>query len=301
MGNDYIDYIDFSAMKLADLAYRLGDYKCADLHYNKVYARLSKYQGDATAALFLATSVRDKIDSCKQKYISSNRQIFRSSNWLLSKSSFVKGRQCSKYLFLDKYKRKLADPIGQETKALFKQGVEFEKFVRDKFFPNGINITDEVGIYFYFDSYTSYLQSSTPSVLLYEATIIEYQTLVMCDILIQDNSGDIHIYEIKGSHKFNSVFEDDLAIQYAVCKKRFGNRLKSFHLILKSEETEMQDIDLTDRLELRIDGVLEEIKNFTHIIENKEHEPDIATGAHCSQPYDCFFKGYCAGLINSRA
>lgn len=297
MERDYVNYIDFPAFKLAELAFKLDDFNCAEVHYRRVLDRLNSYQGDAMAAVYLAQSIRNNIDKCNENKKSINSQIFKESTWLLTKSSFVKGRQCQKYLFLDKFKKKLSDPISNETKALFEKGVKFEEFVRKKYFTNGINIKDEVGVFSYFDAYTSYILANMSDVILYEATIIEYHTLVMCDVLIRKNN-EIHIYEIKASKKLKNVFIDDIAIQYAICKKRFGNQLKTFNLIIESDNYEIQEFDLTTELDLRLEKVLKELQIFTKIIENEDKEPEVSTGKQCSQPYDCFFKGYCGSTSN---
>lgn len=70
------------------------------------------------------------------------------NSWQLSKSSFVKGNQCTKYLYLDKYKKNERTPVDKETQARFDRGHEFEDAVRNTLFPKDINIKEKVGSLF---------------------------------------------------------------------------------------------------------------------------------------------------------
>src|SRR5690606_19281302 len=112
-------------------------------------------------------------------------------------------------------------PISEEKRNLFDKGHLFEKKVREFEFPGGINIKDIVGNFAYFNSYTEYLLSNKGRQVLYEATIIENEVLVMCDILIKNMDDTIDIYEIKLNKEMNEAIMNDLSIQYWICKERF--------------------------------------------------------------------------------
>lgn len=57
----------------------------------------------------------------------------------------------------------------------------------------------------------------------------------MCDTLVRSEDGFVDIYEIKHSTEANDTIRADLKLQYAVCKKRFKDKLRSFNLILRVE------------------------------------------------------------------
>ena len=170
--------------------------------------------------------------------------------WLLTKSSFVKGNQCAKYLYLDKHKKFEKTPVSSEKQMLFNQGHFFEEMVREQDFPGGINVKEKVGNFAYFNSYSHYLLSLPTKQTIYEATIIEDQVLVMCDVLIKNEDGAIHVYEIKLNSELNDAIIADLTVQYFICKKRFASNLKSFNLILRTAgENKLWKIEnLTDEL-----------------------------------------------------
>ena len=51
--SDYINYIDFKAMKIADLANEIGDYKVALEFYRKASDRLDNYHGDNMSPIMM--------------------------------------------------------------------------------------------------------------------------------------------------------------------------------------------------------------------------------------------------------
>lgn len=290
--NDYIDYIDFNSIKLADLANELGDYKVANEYYSKALKRLRKYQGDRMQPIMMASEIVKKTDDINNK-IDIGKSILKFDVWKLTKSSFVKGCQCLKYLYLDKHKKQERTPISKEKQKLFNQGHTFEELIREQEFPGGINVKEKVGNFAYFNSYTKYLINSLSSLIIYEATIIEEEVLVMCDVLVKDEGGNIHIYEIKLNTELNDAIISDLSIQYAICKKRFNSKLNSFNLILRTEDktNNWKIVNLTNDLESQIDKVTKKIKDYKTILA--KDEPIIRMGEQCNKPYECEFIEYC--------
>ena len=289
--SDYMSYIDFRAIKLADLANEIGDYNCAVDNYSKALKRLRYYQGDRMQPALMATELEGKINTAKSS-APFGQSILKPEGWRLTKTSFVKGSQCLKYLYLDKHKKHEKTPFSKEKLKLFEKGHNFEETVRINEFPGGINIKDTVGDFRYFNSYTKHLLN-TKQQTLYEATIIEKGVLVMCDILVQDTDGLIDVYEIKLNSKLNEAILNDLAIQYSICKKRFGDKLNSFNVITRSgDEGKRWKIEnLKDKLEDSLDVTSNKINLFFSTLNSSE--PKISMGAHCNKPYDCEFIRYC--------
>ncbi len=127
---------------------------------------------------------------------------------------------------------------------------------------------------------------------MFEATIIEDDVLVMCDVLVKQESGLIDIYEVKCTKEVNDAIMHDLAVQYYVCKKRFGDQLNSFNLVLnKSKLDEWSIHNYSETLEKFQPAVKDKIMQLKQVLINDE--PDIVMGSHCDQPYECLFKEYC--------
>jgi hypothetical protein len=288
---DYMKYIDKGSMQLGELAFEIGDYTCALDHLFKAYNKLKDYQGNEFGMLSMMGNLSYKIKEAIARQ-SSGKSILINETWKLSKSSFVRGNQCVKSLFLDKFKRMDRNPISPEKQALFSKGHNFEDLVRQEKFPGGINVKEKVGDFFFFNSYTKYLIESKSETVIYEASIIEDDVLVMCDILVK-NGEKIDIYEVKMNAEINDAIRSDLAIQYTICKKRFGKNLNSFNLILRSKEENSlcTIIDVTADVSPRIEQVQQRIDDFKLVFENQE--PTLAMGNHCMTPYECDFTNYC--------
>lgn len=277
-------------IKLGDLATKLGDLELAFDCYSKVLNRIEASNGSVLRNKKTINELKEKMVQLNVKE-SNAFPILDAETWKLSKSSFVKGTQCAKYLYLDTYKRDEKTPPSKETLILFERGHRFEDTFREKMFPGGINIKDDVGLTAYFKSYTNYLLNRDYISTIYEATIIENDVLVMCDVLVKDNNGLIDIYECKSSLVVNDAIKNDLAVQYTVCKKRFGRKLNSFNLVLATEDGNWTVTDMKSELENQIADTKKLITKFKKVISKSE--PDIPMGNHCEKPYRCEFIEYC--------
>ena len=60
------------------------------------------------------------------------------SKYSLSKSSFIKGLQCEKYLYLYKNNYELKDPIKDSSQAVFDQGNQIG-LLAQSLFPGGVD------------------------------------------------------------------------------------------------------------------------------------------------------------------
>ena len=292
--NNYKNYINNTDMRVADLATEIGDYECAVSIYRKAIYRLSKYNGDSLYELHLMETFMKKIDQLENN-LASSKSILKYDTWRLSKSAFVKGIQCHKYLYLDKFKKNEQTPVSKEKQDLFDKGRDFEADFRKIAFPDGINIKDKVAHYAYFNSYTKYLLDTLPQAILYEATIIEDEVMVMCDVLVKKEDGMIDIYEVKLNKEPNEAIYYDIFLQYYICEKRFGDRLRSFNLILSSGDDNGWKMDeckesAKDMISITAD-LVNELKK---VIENSEPERNM--GPQCRQPYECSFIDYCSRL-----
>jgi hypothetical protein len=288
---------DLGAIKLGELAFEIGDYTCALAHLFKAYNKLKEYQGDKFEMNSLMGNLSFKLKESIGRQ-GDGKSILLYETWKLSKSSFVRGKQCDKSLFLDKFNKMDRNPISTETQALFNRGHEFEDFVRENRFPGGTNVKEKVGNFFYFNSYTKYLMEDSTTNVIYEASIIEDEVLVMCDILVKNEDGKIDVFEIKLNSEINDAIKSDLAIQYTICKKRFGEQLNSFNLILRSNEKDQpyKIIDVTEDVSKLTHEVETQIDHFKNVLTNQE--PTISMGSHCAKPYACDFTNYCRARIS---
>lgn len=61
------------------------------------------------------------------------------SSYLLSKSTYLRGIQCHKSLYLNKFKKELKDEKNEQEISIFEQGTEVGKLAH-KLYANGVNV-----------------------------------------------------------------------------------------------------------------------------------------------------------------
>lgn len=219
----------------------------------------------------------------------------RQSFYNFSKTSFVRGIQCRKLLYLDKYKKEYKTPPDAETLARFKRGRDFEAVFKN-IFPNGLDISS---IYKYPSlqrvQFTMDKLAQPGEVVLFEANIFYADILVLTDVLRKNPDGSYDIFEVKHSDKVNSAIEWDLPIQYYVCKNALGN-IRTFNLVNRKEGTldEFVITDMKETCEERLHEVEAYLTEFRQVLQGPE--PNVPMGPQCEEPYKCDFQDYCKKL-----
>jgi hypothetical protein len=276
----------------------MKDYSLSLLNYKKAIKKLNQYKGTNNYPLRLIGLLEEKITEIEtnQKDKNNVQSNLEYQNWSLSKSSFVKGKQCIKYLYLDKHKKKERTPLTQKTLELFEKGHQFEDLFREQNFENGINVKENLGFNFgYFPSYTDFLLENNDTITLFEATFVESDILIMCDVVDKIGENLYDFYEIKSHTHMQEVIWNDLAIQYFICKQKFGEKaIHTFNVVLRDENNEGKIIDAKNELEARIGNINSLIQNFKTVLASEE--PKIEIGEHCLSPYKCDFMAYCEKL-----
>ena len=124
--------------------------------------------------------------------------------------------------------------------------------------------------------------------------------LAALDILVKDEEG-WKAYEVKSSTKVSETYIKDAAIQYYTITNS-GVDLKDISIVhINNQYTKDGELDIHQlfTIESVYDQVLEflpripnEIRRLKNVIESPE-VPNVDIGPHCSDPYDCDFKGTC--------
>ncbi|MNX74173.1 hypothetical protein D3C86_1056030 [compost metagenome] len=210
----------------------------------------------------------------------------------LSKSTFVKGMQCQKYLYLNKHKPKERTPHDAATLERFREGRDFEYLFKNRFSP-AIDIPAVLGndMYTMGASYTKAVLEQEPAVTIFEACFISGKTLVMTDVLVKE--GDVYtIYEVKNSEQLKPVFVWDLSLQYYICSTALQAPL-TFNIVLNDGRDGYKIIDLTEELRANCAVMEEKVAAFQQLLQQPD-VPVIKMGTQCEQPYACEFKAYCS-------
>lgn len=110
------------------------------------------------------------------------------SNKRLSKSTFIRGLQCEKSLYLYKHHYRLKDPTPPSLQAVFDQGINIGVLAQ-RLFPNGVDASPE-NHFKMVESVGKTLDFiSQGETIIYEATFLYNDVLAALDILVKDQDG----------------------------------------------------------------------------------------------------------------
>ena len=223
-----------------------------------------------------------------------------SEKHVLSKSTFIRGTQCLKSLYLNKKRPFLRDRLSDEQRAIFKRGTDVGVLAQD-LFPGGIDLKPKSPSQYRkkVAETKAVIQSGSHSVI-YEAAFQSDGLLILLDILVKDQNEWV-AYEVKSSLKVSETFLTDAAFQYYVMHHS-GLVVKDFYLITLNPEYQFEDKLDINRLFLKhrvTDEVLQRQEWIEkQIIAEKEtllldHSPVIPIGPQCNAPYPCDFQRHC--------
>ena len=217
----------------------------------------------------------------------------------LSKSTFIRGLQCEKSLYLYKHYYKLKDPIPTSLQAVFEQGTNIGVLAQ-QLFPDGADASP--------DNHFKMVESvgktldfiSHGETIIYEATFLYNDVLAALDVLVKDQEG-WKAYEVKSSTKVTETYIKDAAIQYYTITNS-GIDLKDISIVhINNQYTKDGELDINqlftiesvyDKVVAFLPRIPNEVRRLKNVIESSEI-PKIEIGPHCSEPYDCDFKGTC--------
>ncbi len=218
---------------------------------------------------------------------------------ILSKTSYIRGIQCRKSLYLNKYHPELRDEISDDLQDIFRRGNEIGLLARG-LFPGG-NDADPQGPDDFYDAVkrTEELIANGAEII-YEAGFLYDEILCFVDILVKED-GRWNAYEVKSSTKVSDVYIIDASLQYHVITNS-GLKLNNFFIVhLNNQYFRKGEIDL-DSLFLKRSirrlirknqkDVRSNIIDFKSVLNN-DKIPETDIGEHCSKPYKCDFKSHC--------
>ncbi|MBT5863511.1 MAG: DUF2779 domain-containing protein [Gammaproteobacteria bacterium] len=226
----------------------------------------------------------------------------------LSKSLYLNGLQCQKYLWLKIHRKEKLQKPDTNLEAIFTTGDKVgEKAC--KLFPGGKQIKyDETVPHSERIALTKkYISDGVKTI--YEATFEYDGVLVMVDILNLDNDGNFEIYEVKSSTwnskkdlKSIDTYIKDISIQYYVLNG-CGLKISKACITLLNGEYIREEKENLDKLFIHKDvmkeamslqnKIPETLKVFQSTLGIKKTEPKIDIGWHCKNPNICFGYDYC--------
>ncbi len=219
---------------------------------------------------------------------------------ILSKSTYIKGLQCEKALYMHKKHPYLRDKLSIEQRAKFQRGTDVGVLAHE-YFPNGIDMSPNSPSQFPKRVQETMENLDNPAVnVMYEAVFQHNDTLIMLDMLVRD--GDRwQAIEVKSSLRLSDTYYNDAALQYYVLKG-CGVPLSDFKLMyLNADYVKDGPIDVKQlfKLESVLDYVIEREDFVSKNVERLKavvglpHSPVVNIGTQCHNPYPCDFQGHC--------
>ena len=219
---------------------------------------------------------------------------------ILSKSTYIKGEQCEKALYLFKNRPFLRDKLSMEQRAKFKRGTDVG-ILAQQYFPGGINMTPSSPSQFGKKVVETMQNLSNRDVnVMYEAVFQYDDTLIMLDIIVRD--GDKwRAIEVKSSLSLSPTYMKDAALQYYVLKGCEVPLSDIQLMYINADYVKNGDLDLSqlfvfqsvkEYAEQYQDVIAKNIAHFKDIIK-QPHSPKIPIGNQCESPYRCEFHGHC--------
>lgn len=223
---------------------------------------------------------------------------------ILSKSTYIKGLQCEKALYMTKKHPYLRDKLSIEKRAKFQRGTDVG-ILAHEYFPGGINMAPNSPSQFPKRVKETMENLQNPMVnVMYEAVFQHNDTLIMVDLLVRDGEHWKAI-EVKSSMKLSTTYYNDAALQYYVLHG-CGIPLSDFQLMylnagyVKNGPIDVKQlfllesvIDYAKAQEPIIAANVERLKKVVAL----PHAPLRNIGTHCHDPYTCDFLGHCWKLI----
>ncbi len=217
------------------------------------------------------------------------------SEYSLSKSTFIRGLQCHKSLYLNKFRPYLRDKITEEQLAKFARGHAVGK-IAQQLFPGGIAMSRPGAA----SAVKTAQLISEGFPVIYEACFISDNVIVALDILVKQENG-YNAYEVKSSIALSEVYYNDAFLQYHVINAS-GLKPEKFFLIYRNAEMELTEsadlekmfifTDVSEACESREATIHENIGLMLDVFK-RDKSPDIQPGKHCMKPYPCDFRGVC--------
>ena len=217
----------------------------------------------------------------------------------LSKSTFMKGCQCPKALYLNKHHRQLKDEVSDAQQSIFDRGTRVGELAT-QLFPNGKDASPPTP-FDYPQSVAMTQQLINDGIpIIYEACFQYDRVLAALDILVY-REGQWHAYEVKSSTSVSETYELDAALQYYVITQS-GLPLASISIVHLNNQYERKGkldtsqlfttTDITTEVLALQQKVQVKIPELKKVLEQSD-PPQMDIGKHCNSPYACDFQGHC--------
>lgn len=220
----------------------------------------------------------------------------------ITKTDFMRGMQCRRMLWLDKHKPRLR-VIPPEVQARLDAGNEFGDRAMGMFGPYeemtvylpGKKIPDKKAMI----ARTQDALARGTEVIC-EAAFSNYNNYCAVDILRKTETGH-DFYEVKNAPEMHEQFIRDAGFQYYIIT-RSGVRINRIFIVIHGpdEGNPFLPVEVTAQAKGYYRWINDNIWDLNRMQKERE-EVIVAPGDQCSNPYECWYYGYCHGEMNEES
>lgn len=218
---------------------------------------------------------------------------------IISKSSFIRGMQCQRSLWLHLNQPGERDEISDSQQQIFDIGHNVG-FLAQQLFPGGIDASR--GEYEKINEAVAYTRDliRNGQKVICEAAFSDGETLCYMDILVKEKDGWA-AYEVKASTQVKDYQVMDVAFQYYVIT-RSGLPLRRISLVhlnnqyVRRGELDIQQLFTIEPMTDRVLSMQEYIPcNLVSLQKMLKAGlmPEILMGSQCNKPFPCDFLTFC--------
>ena len=227
----------------------------------------------------------------------------------LTKTSYLNGLNCEKFLWIDSFAQNKISPPGAFAQNLMDDGNEVGELVQD-LYPGGTKVSKSIIDRDERISFTNHLIENGVKII-YEATFFAENIEIRVDALLKVKDG-YEIRELKSTKwKTDSTKKDkkflkyinDVSIQYYVLNKLGYYIANTYVMAIDGEyirgdsldiKNFFKEIDVSDEVLYTQKSIPEKVKAFNEILSDNNSEPKTDIGSHCHKDgQKCGAKKYC--------
>jgi hypothetical protein len=219
---------------------------------------------------------------------------------ILSKTNFLYGLQCHKYLWTLMHEPHSVPPADAAMQFVFDQGHEVGDLAK-KLFPGGIDVP-ACDFMANIKVTKENLHCNKP---LFEAGILAGNIFSRVDVLNPVGDGSWDIIEVKSATSVKDVNIADVSYQRFCCESA-GLKIRSCKLAyintryVRNGDIDPQQLftieDITDRVIEASVGLDEQVREILAVMFQQQC-PEVGIGTYCTDPYECPLQQTCWSFL----
>jgi hypothetical protein len=216
---------------------------------------------------------------------------------VISKSRYLKGLQCLKYLWYLVNRREAIPQPDFAGQFIFNQGIQVGEYAK-KLYPGGV---DPGKIKDFGEQIEATRRALSGRNVIFEASCSHGNVYARADILVPADGDRWDLIEVKSSTQLKEEYIHDVAFQ-KYCFEKSGVKIRKCYVAyidrqyvkrgdIKPEEL-FTRTDITEEAGKAAGMIEEKVRGMLEAVKEK-NPPDILIGRHCDDPYPCPLKDMC--------